>query len=284
MLNKKMTKQTIGLIGAGNMARSLAGGLLQNGWDPGQIILSDPDPQQCQAVEQSLKVRCFANNADVVEKADILVLAIKPQVAAEAASDIAKKLQTMTKKPLLLSVVAGIRIPTLEHWLGHDLAIVRAMPNTAALVGSGATALFANKQANDKQCNLAESIMRAVGIVAWLDDEALMDTATALSGSGPAYFFLVMEAMEQAAIKQGLDADTARLLTLETAYGAAKMALEGHEDPADLRKQVTSPGGTTEAAIKVFTESGFLETTQRALDAASNRSRELADLFAGDKS
>ncbi len=279
-----MAKQTIGLIGAGNMARSLAGGLLQNGWDPGQIVLSDPDPQQCQAVEQSLKVRCFANNADVAAKADVLVLAIKPQVAADAATDIAKKLQTMAKKPLLLSVIAGIRIPTLEHWLGNDLAIVRAMPNTAALVGSGAAALFANKQTSKKQHNLAESIMRAVGIVVWLDDEALMDSATALSGSGPAYFFLVMEAMEQAAIKQGLNADTARLLTLETAYGAARMALEGHEDPADLRQQVTSPGGTTEAAIKVFIESGIFETYQRALDAASSRSRKLADLFAGDKS
>ncbi len=283
-LSGKMTKQTIGLIGAGNMARSLAGGLLQNGWDPGQIVLSDPDPQQCQAVEQLLKVRCFANNADVAAKADVLVLAIKPQVAADAATDIAKRLQTIAKKPLLLSVIAGIRIPTLEHWLGNDFAIVRAMPNTAALVGSGAAALFANKQTSKKQHNLAESIMRAVGIVVWLDDEALMDSATALSGSGPAYFFLVMEAMEQAAIKQGLDADTARLLTLETAYGAAKMALEGHEDPADLRQRVTSPGGTTEAAIKVFTESGIFETYQRALDAASNRSRKLADMFAGDKS
>ncbi|GMQ92216.1 MAG: pyrroline-5-carboxylate reductase [Gammaproteobacteria bacterium] len=279
-----MTKQTIGLIGAGNMARSLAGGLLQNGWDPGQIVLSDPDPQQCQAVEQSLKVRCFANNADVAAKADVLVLAIKPQAAADAATDIAKELQAMAKKPLLLSVIAGIRIPTLEHWLGNDFAIVRAMPNTAALVGSGAAALFANKQTSEKQRNLAESIMRAVGIVVWLDDEALMDSATALSGSGPAYFFLVMEAMEQAAIKQGLDADTARLLTLETAYGAARMALEGHEDPAALRQQVTSPGGTTEAAIKVFIESGIFETYQRALDAASSRSRKLADLFAGDKS
>jgi len=183
------------------------------------------------------------------------------------------------KKPLVISIAAGVRIEDIDRWLGGGLAIVRAMPNTAALIGSGASGLYANDRVNDGMRNQAESILRAVGVTVWLEDEYLMDVVTALSGSGPAYFFLVMEALEQAAIESGLDPKQARLLTLETAFGAAKMALEGHEEPAQLRRRVTSPGGTTEQAVKVLEEGGLRRLFKNAMQAAGDRARAIADMF-----
>jgi pyrroline-5-carboxylate reductase len=267
----------IGFIGAGNMARSLVSGLLKNGWSKNQIILSDPDPSQRQAIESVLGVKTFANNQDVVTHAEILVLAVKPQVLAEVATELAATAQK--KKPLVISIVAGVRLADLDRWLGGGLAIVRSMPNTAALIGSGAAGLYANERVNEAMRNQAESILRAVGVTVWLGDESLMDVVTALSGSGPAYFFLIMEALEQASIESGLDPKQARLLTLETAYGAAKMALEGHEEPSQLRRRVTSPGGTTEQAVKVLENGNIHRLFRQAMQAAVNRSREIADLF-----
>ncbi|HEU5338130.1 MAG TPA: pyrroline-5-carboxylate reductase [Sulfuricaulis sp.] len=267
----------IGFIGAGNMARSLVSGLLKNGWGKNQIILSDPDPSQRQAIESVLGVKTSANNQDIVTHAEILVLAVKPQVLAEVATELAAAAQK--KKPLVISIVAGVRLADLDRWLGGGLAIVRSMPNTAALIGSGAAGLYANARVNEAMRNQAESILRAVGVTVWLGDESLMDVVTALSGSGPAYFFLIMEALEQASIESGLDAKQARLLTLETAYGAAKMALEGHEEPSQLRRRVTSPGGTTEQAVKVLENGNIRRLFRQAMQAAVNRSREIADLF-----
>jgi pyrroline-5-carboxylate reductase len=183
------------------------------------------------------------------------------------------------KRPLVVSVAAGVRTDDVERWLGGKLAVVRVMPNTPALVGSGAAGLFANRRVEALMRDQAEHIMRAVGVVVWLKDEALMDVVTALSGSGPAYFFLIMELLEQAAIRHGLDRDTARLLTLETAFGAAKMALEGAEEPAALRQRVASPGGTTEAALHALTAGGLAQILDEAMAAAIQRSRELAEMF-----
>ena len=198
---------------------------------------------------------------------------VRLAVAEELAATVQKK------RPLVVSIAAGIRIDDIERWLGGNLPIVRVMPNTAALIGSGATGLFANPRVTEAQRDTAESILRAVGVTVWVEDEALIDTVTAISGSGPAYFFLVMEVLEKAAIKHGLDPKTARLLTLETAYGAAKMALEGGEEPAQLRKRVTSPGGTTEKAVQTL-EAGQIERIfDDAVVAAMRRARELADLF-----
>ncbi len=267
----------IGFIGAGNMARSLASGLLKNGWNKARIVLSDPDPSQRQAIETILGVTSFAENDKVAAHADILVLAVKPQVLAGVAAALAPAVQR--KRPLVVSIAAGVRLADLDRWLGGGLAIVRAMPNTAALIGSGASGLFANERANEVMRNQAESILRAVGVTVWLEDESLMDVVTALSGSGPAYFFLVMEALEQAAIDAGLDPKQARLLTLETAFGAAKMALEGHEEPAQLRRRVTSPGGTTEQAVKVLEQGDIRTLFKKAVQAAVSRARELAEMF-----
>jgi len=267
----------VGFIGAGNMARSLTGGLLKNGWKKDQIILSDPEPAQRQAIETVLGIKAFADNNEVAARADLLVLAVKPQILAEVTKSLASTVQK--KKPLVISIAAGVRIEDIDRWLGGGLAIVRAMPNTAALIGSGASGLYANDRVNNDMRNQAESILRAVGVTVWLEDEYLMDVVTALSGSGPAYFFLVMEALEQAAIESGLDPKQARLLTLETAFGAAKMALEGHEEPAQLRRRVTSPGGTTEQAVKVLEEGGLRRLFKNAVQAASDRARAIADMF-----
>ncbi len=271
----------IGFVGAGNMARSLAAGLLRNGWPRGRLLMADPDAAQRTTIERTLKLRTDADNAAVAARADILVLAVKPQILRDVAETLAPVVQR--KRPLVISIAAGVRLGDVERWLGGNLAIVRAMPNTAALIGSGATGLYANTTADSAMRGQAESILRAVGVTAWVPDEDQLDIVTALSGSGPAYFFLIMEALEQAAIDQGLAPLHARLLTLETAYGAAKMALEGAEEPASLRARVTSPGGTTERAIEVLQRGDIAGLLANALRAASGRARELAQMLGGDR-
>jgi len=278
---KGSTQPLVGFIGAGNMARALAGGLIQNGWEKSRLVMADPDPGQRQGAEQALGIATHGDNTIVAAKADILVLAVKPQVLAEVSRNIRAAVQT--KRPLVISIAAGVRLNDLAHWLGSDLPIVRVMPNTAALIGSGASGMYANKDVSDEQRNEAESILRAVGVAIWVDDESLMDVVTAVSGSGPAYFFLAMEALEEAAVDAGLPAAQARLLALETAFGAAKMALEGHEEPALLRQRVTSPGGTTEQAVRVLEERGIRRMFRDAVSAAIQRADELARLF-GKKS
>ena len=275
-----MKQTTIGFIGAGNMARSLAGGLLNNGWDKDKLVLSDPNLEQRQAVMQALGLMVFESNYEVVARAQVLVLAAKPQALRALAMGIAGAVQKT--KPLVISIAAGLRIDDIQRWLGGNLPIVRVMPNTPALVGAGAAGLYANTLASEAQRDTAESLLRAVGTTVWLKDEALMDVVTAVSGSGPAYFLLIIEALERAAIAHGLDHATARLLAIETAYGAAKMALEGGDEPAALRARVTSPGGTTEQAIKVLEHADIAALFHDAVGAAVHRSRELADLL-GEK-
>jgi pyrroline-5-carboxylate reductase len=270
----------IGFIGAGNMARSLAGGLINNGWRADRLLLSDPDPDQRRAIEAVLGVSARADNREVAAAADVLVLAVKPQVLPAVARELAPAVRE--RRPLVISIAAGVRSADVERWLGGGLPVVRVMPNTAALVGSGASGLYAGAGVSAAQRDTAESILRAVGVTVWVPEERLMDVVTAVSGSGPAYFFLMMEALEQAAVDHGLARDTARLLTLETAFGAAKMALEGGEEPSVLRARVTSPGGTTERAIEVFTEGRLAELVERAVAAAERRAAELADIL-GEK-
>ena len=276
-IDAKTAGPQLGFIGAGNMARSLASGLIKNGWQAGQLSLSDPELTQRAAVETALGVNAYADNSEVAGRADILVLAVKPQILATVARALTSAVQK--KQPLVISIVAGVRIEDIDRWLGGGLPIVRAMPNTAALIGSGASGMYANKNVTEAMRNQAESILRAVGVTAWLETEDLLDVVTALSGSGPAYFFLVMEALEQAAIESGLEPKQARLLTIETAFGAAKMALEGREEPAQLRRRVTSPGGTTEQAVKVLEAGGIRRLLKDAMKSATNRAREIADMF-----
>lgn len=272
-----MNNTTLTFIGGGNMAGSLIGGLITDGWDPARIRVADTSTQRLEQLEQQFSIKTTTSNTDAIDQADIMVLAVKPQVIKSVAQELADIVAQ--QQPLVISIAAGIPASALGNWLGKSTAIVRAMPNTPSMVQSGATALYANANVNEDQRSVAESILRAVGVVIWVDDEAQMDAVTALSGSGPAYFFLFMEALQLAGQELGLPKDTARLLALQTAFGAAKMALESNEDAATLRHQVTSPGGTTEHAIRTFQEGALEALVSKALLAAATRSRELAAEF-----
>jgi pyrroline-5-carboxylate reductase len=275
-----MKTTRLAFIGAGNMARSLIGGLVADGWDPACISVSDPDTDQLSALSSRFQVNTDTNNHTVTENAEVVVLAVKPQVIRGVALDLADKIQK--RQPLLISIAAGIRATDLQRWLGGSCALVRCMPNTPALVQSSATALWHNENVTDEQTDLAETILRAVGLALWVESEDLMDTVTALSGSGPAYFLLVMEALQEAGQALGLPEKTAKLLSLQTAFGAAKMALESSEDAAILRQRVTSPGGTTEKALQVLENGGLRSLFSDALNAARSRSRELAEQFGAE--
>ena len=275
-----MKTTRLAFIGAGNMARSLIGGLVADGWDPTCISVSDPDTEQLSALSRRFQVNTDTNNHTVTENAEVVVLAVKPQVIRDVALDLSDLIQK--QQPLLISIAAGIRATDLQRWLGGSCALVRCMPNTPALVQSGATALWRNEHVSDEQTDLAETILRAVGLALWVESEDLMDTVTALSGSGPAYFLLVIEALQEAGQALGLPEETAKLLSLQTAFGAAKMALESSEDAAILRQRVTSPGGTTEKALEVLENGGLRALFSDALNAARSRSRELAEQFGAE--
>ena len=278
-----MKQARLAFLGCGNMGRSLIGGLIANGYPENLIVGADPSPEQRQLTGRLFNIDLFESSESAVADADVIVLAVKPQVLLETAREISPGFKA--ESTLVLSVAAGVQLSAINAALGGGAAIVRVMPNTPALIQAGAAGLFANERVSDDQKELAEAIMRSVGVTVWLRDEESIDTVTALSGSGPAYFFLQMEAMEKAAIKLGLEPENARLLTLETALGAAKMALESDFDPAELRRQVTSPGGTTEKALQVLTDGGYLELFENALRGARDRSQELAETFSdGDHS
>jgi len=271
-----MNTRTITFIGGGNMARSLIGGMMSNDWPADLIHVADPDQKQLELITSAFPgIHTHTDNGSATEATEIVVLAVKPQILPEVARSLAGSIDK--DKHLVISIAAGIRSHDIDRWLGGDQAIVRCMPNTPALVQSGATGLFANARVSDEQCSLAESILRSVGITLWVKDEALIDAVTAVSGSGPAYFFLVIEALEDAGVKLGLDRDSARLLSLETAFGAAKLALESKDTAATLRQRVTSKGGTTEQALKVLEEGGLRTLFAEALKAAAQRANELAD-------
>ncbi len=274
-----MAKQAvISFIGAGNMGRSLIGGLLEDGYPAQCIYAAELTQENATQLQQQFGIQTTIDNHTAIAAADVVVLAVKPQVVPDLAQNIAASIQA--KNPLLISIAAGIREVDLRRWLGERTAIVRCMPNTPALVGSGASALCANSNVSAEQREYAESIMRAVGLALWVENEDDLDIVTALSGSGPAYFFLVMEALVNGAKKLGLPDKTAQLLTLQTAFGAAKMALESDVDVAELRRRVTSPGGTTEAALNSLQAANIMQLFADALQAAQQRSVELAELLA----
>ncbi len=269
-----MKTNKIGFIGGGNMASSLIRGLIASGHASEQIWVSDINPDTLTALKDQLNVNTSTNNDDVINAVDVVVLAVKPQILSAVAQSAAALIQQ--KKSLVVSIAAGINQNSLSRWLGADTAIVRCMPNTPALVLTGATALHASDKVTAEQRDLAENILRSVGIALWVNDEAELDAVTAVSGSGPAYYFLLMEAMEKAALELGLSEGTARLLVQQTALGAAKIALESAESPEQLRKRVTSPGGTTQQAIETFEQGGFTELVAKALHAARDRSIEMS--------
>ncbi len=274
-----MKNKTLAFIGCGNMAASLINGLIADGYDPKKIMASDPDSAKTAQLSSLLGIESTSDNTEAIGFAEVLVLAVKPQILELVATDMAPAIQE--RQPLIISIAAGVRERDIEDWLGGGVALVRTMPNTPAMIRVGATVLHANPKVSSEQKNLAETILRAVGLTQWVKDEVQLDAVTALSGSGPAYFFLVMEAMEEAAVELGLSKDTAHLLTLQTALGAARMAMESSDTPATLREKVTSPGGTTEAALKRFEDGGLRNLFIQALTQARDRSIELSNILGG---
>lgn len=269
-----MKPTTIAFIGAGNMAQCLIGGLIANGYSASHIWASNRSNDLLLPL-QSMGVNTTLDNKVAAKAADVIVLAVKPDKVHVVASEL---LTIISKQqPLVISIAAGIRASTLSAWLGSATPIVRAMPNTPALLRSGVTGLFATTHVNAALKQQAEEILTAVGSCVWLEEERLMDTLTAVSGCGPAYFFLVMEAMEKAARELGLSAESAHLLTVQTAIGAAKMANQPGADPSALRRQVTSPNGVTERAILTFEQGGLVDLFKQALTAAVARSEEMAN-------
>lgn len=270
---------TLAFIGAGNMARAIIGGLLANGYPATQIWASEPD--ETRLTDLAAKgLRTTNDNNAAVTAADVVVLAVKPQVLKPVAEAMAEAVQA--KQPLIVSVAAGIMSESMDQWLGGNTAIVRCMPNTPALVQQGASGLFANEKVTPEQRAQAEQVMQATGIALWVNAESELDAVTAVSGSGPAYYFLVMEAMIEAGMKLGLSEEVATQLTLQTAQGAATMAATSEFPAAELRRRVTSPNGTTEQAINSFESAGLRQIFMDAMQACNDRSVELAEELGRD--
>ena len=269
----------LAIIGAGNMASCIVGGLVNSNdhnYFSDNITVSDPKNKKLSSLQQQFGITINTNNSKACKEADIVILAVKPQVIKMVVAEIKP---VLTHRPLVISVAAGITSRQLTKWLGKDIPVVRAMPNTPALVRNGATGLYANTVVSRRQREQAESILSAIGYTTWVEEESLMDTVTAVSGSGPAYFFLLMEAMIDAGVKQGLTKSIAKQLTLQTALGAAALAKSSDVDVAELRRRVTSPGGTTEQAIQYFQQANFAQIVTDAMDACAERSRQLAKAF-----
>jgi pyrroline-5-carboxylate reductase len=271
-----MTNPTICFIGGGNMATSLIGGLIANDYAAERIVATDIDASRLDQLRGQFTIRTESANEKAVATADIVILAVKPQVM----QDVCRGIAQLENQPLFISIAAGIRATDIDRWLGGNRSIVRCMPNTPALVGLGASGLYANDAVSADQKQQAEAILNGVGISVWVDQEQALDAVTAISGSGPAYFFLFIEALQNAASEIGLDEQTAAQLARQTALGAATMAIG--KDVVELRRQVTSKGGTTEQAILSFNQNGLGKLVLDAARAAERRSRELASELSRD--
>lgn len=266
----------IAFIGGGNMAQSLAGGLLATGRAAETLAFADPDPVQRERLKRFAGARITADNAEAVKNAALVVLAVKPQSAAAALREAAAALKS--ERPALLSIAAGLRIAAIEAAVGTGLSVMRAMPNTPALIGRGASAFYADGAVDEASRRLAREVLEAAGVTVEVDEEAQLDAVTAVSGSGPAYFFLLVEALAHAGAAAGLPPQTAERLAVATGTGAMALLEESGETPAALRARVTSPGGTTAAALETFTSEGFEAIVEHAVRHAAARARELGDM------
>ncbi len=263
--------QNICFIGGGNMAQALIGGLLSRGLPTTRITVSDP-VEQIRHILEEKNIQTTTDNVDAIKHADVVVLAVKPQVLAT----VLQPLKGLLSDKLVISIIAGAEIQTISDLIGGSQRIVRVMPNTPALVQTGAHGIYASEAVNAQDRELTSQILAATGLTIWVDNEAQIDAVTAVSGSGPAYFFYLMESMIRAGKNLGLDEKVATALTLQTALGAAQMAITSSNSPTELRKNVTSPNGTTQAALEVFDRAQISQNIQAALAAAQKRSQELA--------
>ncbi len=264
----------IAFIGGGNMARSLIGGLVKRGVKPARIRVAEPVESLRASLAAEFGVQVFAEAAEATHGAGLWLLAVKPQAMRSVCAALAARVRE--QDPIVVSIAAGITSAQLERWLGGEAAVIRSMPNTPALLGAGVSGVFANARVDAEGRARAEALLASAGEVVWIADEARMDAVTAVSGSGPAYVFLLAEAMETAAREQGLTAEAARTLVQQTLLGASRMLVESGEAPAELRRRVTSPNGTTQAAIDTFQAGGFEALVARAIEAATTRGRELS--------
>ena len=270
----------IAFIGGGHMTTSLVGGLRARGAAAEDLCVSDPVVAQRERLEFDFGVRTTPANPDAIREADLVVLAVKPQDMAAAAQSIAAELAT--RRRIVVSIAAGIRVANLRHWLGSDTAVVRTMPNRPALIGAGITAACAGPGIDHADRAAVERVLATAGPLVWLDDESQMDVVTAVSGSGPAYVFYFIEALQNSGTALGLPAETARLLAIETFLGAARLAEASNEPVDDLRMRVTSKGGTTAAAIEVFNTEAVDAAIAKGVEAAAARGRELCDILGQD--
>ncbi|MCP4789106.1 MAG: pyrroline-5-carboxylate reductase [Gammaproteobacteria bacterium] len=271
------TLPVLAFIGAGNMAQAIIKGLLQQGYEANKIIATGRTSSKLQVLSETTGISVSLDNQDACQQADIIILGVKPQMMQNTIQALSDAIDP--QRHLIISVAAGVLAESINGWLGKHCATVRCMPNTPSLVGMGASGLHANELVSSQQKSLAEQIMQAVGICIWLEDEQLIDAVTAVSGSGPAYYFLMMEAMITGAQELGLNADQAQALVLQTAAGAAVMAQQSSHSPEQLRLAVTSPMGTTEQALNSFAANNYQTTVTTAMQAAYHRSQELAQAF-----
>ena len=264
-------------IGAGNMAQAILKGMLAAGYPPNKISASGRTQSKLDILAAETGIRTSTDNLALCDGADVIVLGVKPQMMGDLVRSIAPAVDA--SKQLIVSVAAGILVSSIETWLGQKVPIVRCMPNTPSLVGQGAAGLFATDEVSTEQKQTASTMMESVGLSIWVDTEAKIDAVTAVSGSGPAYYFLMMEAMVAGAEELGLSNEIAQQLVLQTAVGAALMAQQSDQTPTQLRAGITSPKGTTEQAIKTFNEGDFTALCSKAMAAANHRAEELAQLF-----
>lgn len=270
-----MINDKVGFIGGGNMARAIAGGLLRGGMHATDILIAEPRAEQCELLREELYGALVTDdNATVATSVDVLLFAVKPQILMPVCRDLA--VQAQKKKPLIMSIAAGPCIADIDEWLGGGLKVVRVMPNQPALIDQGISAMYANERTDEDAKGLAEKIMSAVGQVVWLDDESRMDGVTAVSGTGPAYFYLLVDIMIRSAIEFGIDPDTARTLAVETARGATSLASAEQESMVSLIDRVRSPGGTTTAAFELLDAADVRGIFSDAIAAAKERAAALA--------
>ena len=271
---------TIGFIGAGNMAYALIAGLIKHNFPAENIKVSDTNEVLLSQRQSEFNLEVFTDNAQLVECCDVVVLAVKPQILSKVCQQIKDSIR---HNSLIISIAAGVRLTDISRWLGGSSAIIRTMPNTPALLGQGATGMSSNTITTKEQCRLAEQILGSVGQCFWVDDEKLLDAVTALSGSGPAYYFLMIESMTKAGVALGLDEETAEKLSLQTALGAGMMANNSNDSAHQLRAKVTSPNGTTQAAIESFQDQNFETIVSHAMRSAFDRAREIGIELGNDE-
>ncbi|MCA1767941.1 MAG: pyrroline-5-carboxylate reductase [Idiomarina sp.] len=270
--------RNIAFIGAGNMTQSIVGGMCKSGYPADKVWVSNPSDAKLEKMKSALGVNTSNDNLEVVNNADAIVLSVKPQLMAEVCAHLRENVHNLTDK-LIITIAAGIRIPKYREYLGENIRIIRVMPNTPSLVGQGMSGLVTDESVDEADKNFVTEAFNGVGETLWVSDEDQLDILGAVAGSGPAYFFEFMDSLAKAATELGFDAEKARAMVQQTCLGAAQMAKESELSLEDLRKQVTSKGGSTAKGVEAYQDSDLHGISEKAVKAAVNRNQEMAKLF-----